>query len=332
MRSIPAHTDEFRLLDLSPKENNAIDWSDFLNRPALCPSAFDWSDLVAEKTILITGAGGSLGSSLALLLMDNFPESMILLDRSASNLTALHRKYESRSTIFPEIVFMQGDIRDEELLAEIFFKHRPDIVFHAAALKHLVPLESDPFTALQTNVFGTIALLQMMNCCQVEHFINISTLQSLENQSPMIITDPQASRYFLSMKEAAMLMIGSLGIRETSVLLPELGSPRKIVDLADFLAAKLRRNPGDQPIFVGLRDGEKCSEDLTYDYEYLEQTPVPRIRKVGGNHVPDAGDFVENLAQLHSIVMDRDRAALLGALLTLVPEFIPSPALLRCLD
>ncbi len=175
MRSIPAHTDEFRLLDLSPKENNAIDWSDFLNRPALCPSAFDWSDLVAEKTILITGAGGSLGSSLALLLMDNFPESMILLDRSASNLTALHRKYESRSTIFPEIVFMQGDIRDEELLAEIFFKHRPDIVFHAAALKHLVPLESDPFTALQTNVFGTIALLQMMNCCQVEHFINIST-------------------------------------------------------------------------------------------------------------------------------------------------------------
>jgi len=358
-----------------------IDWSGFPHRPAWPSRVSDWSELIAGKTILITGAGGSIGSSLALLLMAGPSHNLIFLDRSKDNLDLLYQRYKQRDITLPEVWFIQGDISDQVLLEELFTRHQPHVIFHAAALKHLGPLESDPFAALENNTLGTAELLQIAERFNVEHFVNISTdkavsptsvlgvskriaelfllaceqtdvritslrlgnvlgssgsvasifLRRLQERLPLEITHHDASRYFLTMHEGASFLLQSLALRNSPLLLPKMGAPRKIIELAGFLQRWFDVENHNRPmISIGLRDGEKLCEQITYDFEYLKTTELAQVYEVCGTTL-DPELFKYDVIRLRKLVEARRKNGLLELLLKLVPEFHPSSTLVRYL-
>lgn len=359
----------------------SIDWGHFLDRPVFALRSSDWSNCTAGKNVLITGAGGSIGSALARRLMGGLAYTLIFLDHSEYNLRRLYEIYKCRNVTLPRVKFIQANILCQQSLDEVFAKYEPEIVFHAAAMKHLPALESDPFAALQNNVLGTIRLLQVVDSSDVECFVNVSTdkavnptsmlgvskrlaelfliamesstrkvtlrlgnvlgssgsvvpafLHSLRHGLPLTITDAQASRYFLTVEEAADFLIASASMRRSSLLLPEMGRPRRIMELADFLQRELDQAVSSACLnFIGLRDGEKRSEHLTYDYEFRRQTDVPHLDQVCGSIIGDQEKFADGLGKLLELVIHRQRAGVLELLLSLAPEFAPSRTLMRSL-
>jgi FlaA1/EpsC-like NDP-sugar epimerase len=361
---------------------STIDWAHFLDRPMFALRSCDWSNCFAGKNVLITGAGGSIGSALSVRLMGGLARTLIFLDHSEHNLRRVYERYKCRNVTLPRVEFIQADILCQQSLEEVFSRYQPEIVFHTAAMKHLPALESDPFAALKNNLLGTIRLLQVIDGSEVESFVAVSTdkavnptsmlgvskrlaelflmaiesstrkitlrlgnvlgssgsvvplfLHSLQNGLPLTITDAQASRYFLTVEEATDFLIVSSNMRGSSLLLPEMGRPRRIVELAEFLRRELgHKDLNDYVNFAGLRDGEKRSEQLTYDCEFLRKTGVPRLDEVCGNSIGDQEKFADNLGRLLELVLCQDKSGVLDLLLSLVPEFVPSRTLLRYLD
>ncbi len=129
---------------------------------------------VTDRRVLVTGAGGSIGSELCRQLARFEPEALIMLDRDESGLHATQLSIEGRALLdSPNLVL--ADIRDEARMTEVFLQHRPHVVFHAAALKHLTLLEGAPEEAWKTNVVGTQNVLAAAKASGVDHFVNIST-------------------------------------------------------------------------------------------------------------------------------------------------------------
>ena len=132
------------------------------------------AEYVTDKRVLVTGAGGSIGSELCRQLHRFHPAELIMLDRDESGLQALQISLEGHGLLdSPNLVL--ADLRDRSRLLDIFGEHRPDVVFHAAALKHLTLLESHPDEAWKTNVVGTQNVLDAALAARVERLVNIST-------------------------------------------------------------------------------------------------------------------------------------------------------------
>ena len=129
---------------------------------------------ITGKRVLVTGAGGSIGSELCRQLARFEPEALVMLDRDESGLHGVQLSIEGRALLnSPNLVL--ADIRDAQRMREVFAQHRPHVVFHAAALKHLPLLEAAPAEAWKTNVLGTQHVLDAAAAVAVEHFVNIST-------------------------------------------------------------------------------------------------------------------------------------------------------------
>jgi FlaA1/EpsC-like NDP-sugar epimerase len=148
--------------------------SDLLGRPAASTDVAAVREYVAGKRVLVTGAGGSIGAELCRQLHKLGPDALIMLDRDESALHAVQLELEGRALLDSEETVL-ADIRDRRRVGEVFARFRPDIVFHAAALKHLPLLELWPAEALKTNVLGTLAVLEAAAEHGVESFVNIST-------------------------------------------------------------------------------------------------------------------------------------------------------------
>jgi FlaA1/EpsC-like NDP-sugar epimerase len=126
------------------------------------------------KRVVVTGAGGSIGSELSRQIAQFGPAELIMLDRDESALHAVQLSIEGRALLdTPDLVLL--DIRDRQRVRDLFCERRPEVVFHAAALKHLPLLEGHPAEGLKTNVWGTLAVLEAAEACGVECFVNIST-------------------------------------------------------------------------------------------------------------------------------------------------------------
>jgi FlaA1/EpsC-like NDP-sugar epimerase len=354
-----------------------MDWFDFLERPNFTPDP-DCDITVSQKTVLVSGAGGSIGSALALKLMGSSADKLLLLDSSEHRLSTLHRNYRNRKFTGPAVEFLQTDILAEAELQQVFSQYRPNIVFHTAALKHLVPLERDPFAALENNVVGTLRLVENANATQVQLFVNVSTdkavnptsvlgvskritellvlamtnlrtrwitvrlgnvlgssdsvvpifIHAIANQQPLQITDPKASRYFVTLDDVVAVLLNCLKCPSSSILLPDMGIQKKILDLAEFLMRQFSCEKMGEARFVGLRDGEKCCEQLVYDFEHLEKTCVQDLYRVCGNCL-DGSSFSDKLARLVQIIEARRITELIEVLSAVVPEFSPSQTLLR---
>jgi FlaA1/EpsC-like NDP-sugar epimerase len=127
--------------------------------------------LIAGRRVVVTGAGGSIGSELSRQISQLGPQSLVLIDHDDSLLHAVDASLADEPTVFPVL----ADIRDEGRLAEVFATYRPEVVFHAAALKHVPALESAPDEGWKTNVLGTRNVLAAAEVAGVERFVNIST-------------------------------------------------------------------------------------------------------------------------------------------------------------
>ena len=151
----------------------------------------------ASRTVLVTGAGGCIGSALAKTIALANPRLLILLDHAEENLYRIHSELESRSISFPHIPVL-GSISDRRLLAEIFEEHSPEIVYHAAAYKHVPLMETNPLAVLRNNVFGTQTVLHMAVEFEVSDFIMISTDKAVNPESVMGVSKRIAELLLLS--------------------------------------------------------------------------------------------------------------------------------------
>ena len=151
-----------------------IDITDLLGRDPVDTDVAASAGYITGKRVLVTGAGGSIGSELCRQLVSFDPAALLMLDRDESALHSLQLSIDGHGLLDTENVIL-ADIRDREALGAVFAKHRPQVVFHAAALKHLPMLEQYPAEAWKTNVLGTANVLEAAREAGVEVFVNIST-------------------------------------------------------------------------------------------------------------------------------------------------------------
>lgn len=278
------------------------------------------------QVVLVTGAGGSIGSELCRQLTRFAPAELILLDRDESALQETQLSISGHGLLDTKDVVL-ADIRDEVSLNRIFEERRPHVVFHAAALKHLPMLEQYPEEAWKTNVVGTLNVLRAAESVGVGTFVNISTDKAANPTSvlghskrvaekltawmatqtdarylsvrfgnvigsrgsmlptfralidaggPLTITDPEVTRFFMTIPEASQLVIQAGGIgRPGEVLILDMGEPVKILDVAQRMIAQSGKDI--EIVFTGLRHGEKLHEELIGDGESNDRPFHPKI-------------------------------------------------------
>ncbi|GAA4987015.1 hypothetical protein GCM10023317_12560 [Actinopolymorpha pittospori] len=151
-----------------------VEVTDLLGRRQVDTDLASVAGYLAGRRVLVTGAGGSIGSELCRQIHRFAPAELIMLDRDESALHAVQLSIHGRALLdSPEVVL--ADIRDSQHIRELFAQRRPEVVFHAAALKHLPMLEQYPDEAVKTNVWGSLAVLDAARSCGTERFVNIST-------------------------------------------------------------------------------------------------------------------------------------------------------------
>lgn len=308
----------------------AVDVEDVIGRHAVDTDIFSIAQYITGRRVLVTGAGGSIGSELCRQLHKFGPSELVMLDHDESALHAVELSIYGRALLeSPEIVLV--DIRDAGALQDVLIEHQPHVVFHAAALKHLTLLERYPKEALLTNVYGTLNVLQAAAASGVEHFVNISTDKAanpisalghskhlaeqvtawfatqdhagkflsvrfgnvlgsrgsvlhafaaqIENGGPVTVTDPEVTRFFMTIPEACQLVIqaGAIG-KPGEALVLDMGEPIKIVDVAQRMIAMSGKDV--EIVFTGLRPGEKMHEELLGDGEATKRPSHPMISHV----------------------------------------------------
>lgn len=306
-----------------------VDVADVIGRRPVDTDVASIAEYISGRRVLVTGAGGSIGSELCRQLHEFKPAQLIMLDRDESALHAVELSIYGRALLdSPDTAL--ADIRDPQILLELFQNYRPEVVFHAAALKHLPLLERHPVEALKINVYGTGNVLKAAAAVGVQHFVNISTDKAanpisalghskrlaerltswyalrggrylsvrfgnvlgsrgsvlhtfaaqIERGGPVTLTDPEVTRFFMTIPEACQLVIqaGAIG-RPGEALVLDMGEPVRIADVARRMMS-MSGKPVDI-VFTGLRRGEKLHEELFGDGESGERPLHPLI-----SHVP----------------------------------------------
>lgn len=352
-----------------------------LQREEIRVDAEETRALVGGQTVLVTGAGGSIGSELCRQIAVANPRKLLLLDKSENglfyvNLESCERMESARVKPFLADVLVADNLR------QIVMAERPDIVFHAAAHKHVAMLELYPQEAIRNNVLGTRNIARAAIECNASRFVNISTdkavaptnymglskkltelcIQELADGrgerhtrfanvrfgnvagstgsvlrlfwdqirkgGPVRVTDPHASRYFMSAPEAVHLILraATLGRNgETFVL--DMGDPLNIYDLAKtmILFAGLRPER-DIPIeLTGLRAGEKITEALWEDWEHPVASSSARILTIEQKSLRSRG-IVSKIDWMEDLLSRGDHEELVRYLHELFPEFRASAA------
>jgi len=333
--------------------------------------------LVAGKTILVTGAAGSIGSELCRQLAGHAPERIVLFDRHENGMYVLEAELRAR---FPgvELVPILGDVLLEDQLHNVLLDERPEIVFHAAAYKHVPLAEHNVLEAVRNNVLGTRNVAKAAIAHGVKEFVLVSTdkavrptsvmgvtkrvaemvVQGFQNGGcafvavrfgnvlgssgsvvplfrdqigrggPVTVTDPLVTRYFMTIPEAAQLILQAASFGSGGeIFLLEMGEPVRIVDLA----RQMIRLSGFQPdedieiVFTGLRPGEKLHEELVGAEEEIAGTYHDRIKILRSG---STSDVVTWLPALDACVRAGDVSETVRLLRQLVPAYRPSSFLL----
>ena len=189
---LPA-VEEFLGASVALGDIRPLEASDLLGRHEIRTDVAQIAGYLRDKRVLVTGAGGSIGSELCRQIVQFSPERLTMFDRDESALHALQLSIEGRALLEdPNLVV--GDIRDIERLAEVFDEHRPQVVFHAAALKHLPLLEMHPNEGMKTNVWGTLNVLRVAEQHAVERFVNVSTDKAADPENVLGYTKRIAER------------------------------------------------------------------------------------------------------------------------------------------
>ena len=327
------------------------------------------------KTVLITGAGGSIGAELCRQVARFHPARLVLVELSEFNLYAIEQELGERE---PQLALSRrmGDVRDAVSLGAIFEAERPQVVFHAAAYKH-VPLmeEHNAAAALRNNFLGTWITAQAAASAGAERFVLISTdkavnptnvmgaskraaeiaittlaprhpatrfmavrfgnvlgssgsvipkfKEQIARGGPVTVTHPDIIRYFMTIPEAARLVVQAAAIGESGqVLVLDMGEPVRITDLARDLIHMAGHTLDEIPIvYSGLRPGEKLFEELLADSDASIATPIARLRiaQLSGDTPP-----LETLLALAARPLPASDDEVRRALAVVVPEYRPA--------
>ena len=340
-----------------------INIEDLLGRGEIHLDQHEVSSYLSGKTVAVTGAGGSIGSELCRQIMKFHPKELVMIDINENSLYMLEQEFNRariHHRLYEDIVVDSyiASIRDRISIDYIFSTKQPDVVFHAAAHKHVPLMETRPMEAIKNNVFGTNNVIQ---CCirnKVPRFIMISTDKAVNptnvmgatkrmtemilqangdngvtkmaavrfgnvlgsngsvipifrNQiregGPVTITDRNITRYFMTIPEAAQLVLQAGYYADRGeIFVLDMGEPVKILDLAE----KMIRLAGLEPykdidiVEIGLRPGEKMFEELRLDGEDTERTKNDLIFV---NHVMriTRAEIDEKLDELARMIADK---------------------------
>ncbi|HEX5312455.1 nucleoside-diphosphate sugar epimerase/dehydratase [Aquabacterium sp.] len=334
------------------------------------------STLISGQIVMVTGAGGSIGSELCRQIARFGPSRLVLFELSEF---ALYQVEQDLSERFPhvQLVRLVGDVKDLAALRRVMTQYQPDLVFHAAAYKH-VPLMEDEnaWIALRNNTLGTYLVAQAAAESGVKRFVLISTdkavnptnvmgatkraaemvvshwaakapatrfmavrfgnvlgssgsvipkfKEQIAKGGPVTVTHPEITRYFMTIPEAAQLVLQAAALAETGqVFVMDMGKSVRIADLARELIRLSGHTEADIPIvFSGLRPGEKLYEELLADADTTLPTPHPRLRLAQlRGELP--ADWIDRLMALAHDETATTPAALRARLHELVPEYAP---------
>ena len=315
---------------------NPIEISDLIGRKPIPPFENLFNSQYENKNVLVTGAGGSIGSEICRQLISCKIKNLILLDISEFNMYQIIEEFDSYLNK-PYLKFIIIDINDKDKIKYLISEHQIDIVFHAAAYKHVNLLEDNIYSAIKNNIIGTISLIEACRNTSVKNFTLISTdkavtpstimgktkriceimishfqninYQNISFQSvrfgnvvessgsvipkfkkqiqdggPITVTDKKAERFFMTIKEAAQLVMQSQSINVNGIIFLDMGAPKNIYDIAKkiIFASGLSYKDDDNQdgeieiIETGLRKGEKITEKL-FNIENVKPTIHPRI-------------------------------------------------------
>lgn len=318
-------------IQLAPIRDVRLD--DLLGREPLLLDTEEIVKYLHNEVVLITGAGGSVGTELAVHAGNNNPRQLILMGRGENSIFEVEQKLRY-SHPHVNIVSEIGDIRDQGRMRRLFCKYEPGVVFHAAAHKHVPYMERNPEEAVKNNIIGTKIVCETAMNTGCKKFILVSTDKAVKPTSvmgaskkvaemivllmndlgptkfaavrfgnilgsrgsvlplferqiaqggPVTITHPEMTRYFMTVNEAAQLVIqaGAMAVGG-EVFILDMGEPICIKELA----LKLIKMKGLRPFkdiaikYIGVRPGEKISEILTSEQEIVEITKHKRILSV----------------------------------------------------
>jgi FlaA1/EpsC-like NDP-sugar epimerase len=366
-----------------------LDIEDLLGRDPVPPDVTLLSKNITGKVVLITGAGGSIGSEIARQVLLQRPRQLVLFDVSEyamysliEDLTTLKSDLQHNESVLHAVL---GSVLDKQQVDAMFLKYRPDTVFHAAAYKHVPLVEDNIRAAIYNNIAGTlhVATAAQSNACAqftlistdkavrptnvmgatkriaelcIHHIQTYPPVHNAQTQfsivrfgnvlgssgsvvpkfreqiahgGPVTITHADITRYFMTIPEAAQLVIQAAAIpRDVGVCtyLLDMGEPVKIYDLArtmiklaGFAVADEYNKAGIRIVFTGLRIGEKLYEELLVDGNSLK-TAHPKIM-LDAAPVLDNSDFSAVLSRLLSRGSDCSEQELISLLKQILPEF-----------
>ncbi len=355
-----------------------VELDDLLGRDPVVLDTSGLRDFLQGRTIVVTGAGGSIGSELCRQIVRFAPARLVLFEQSEF---ALYRIHDELSSVpgACELIPMTGDVKDRGRLQQVFASLSPHVVFHAAAYKH-VPLmeERNAWEAVRNNALGTLTTLRAADAAGVGAFVLVSTDKAVNPTNvmgaskrlaellclglprrsrmkvvmvrfgnvlgstgsvvpkfrrqiaaggPVTVTHPDMTRYFMSIAEAAQLVLqaGMMGAGGEIFVL-DMGEPVKIVDLArEMIRLSGLAEEDIRIVFTGLRPGEKLFEEVLADHEQTLPTPHPKLRVARSTRALDDVAFNELVRWLEQ---DRqlDDAAVRASLGRWVPEYAPGGA------
>ena len=357
-----------------------VSYVDLLGRDEIQLDTNSITEFLHGRRILITGAGGSIGSELVRQCFQFDPAMVILFDNSEYNLFQIQQEISGiEHKAFTSSVL--GSIRDKTTLDNLLGDYKPHVIIHAAAYKH-VPLQEDhPWEAVNTNVLGTKNLIDAAVQHEVDKFVLVSTDKAVhpvnvmgatkrlaeimvqvanrmgktsfmavrfgnvlgssgsvipifEKQikagGPVKITHPDMIRYFMSIPEAAQLILQASAMSKGrgKIYVLDMGRPVKIKDMAfDLIRLSGLEPEKDIPIvYTGMRPGEKLYEELAFDGEIFSKTRHGKIMilKNGGSSYTDWNQLSADLSSLGDLGTTFDSARIKQSLMRIIPEYKPS--------
>lgn len=392
VRTIPSVTD-LASGKVSASDLRELDVEDLLGRDPITPDSRLLKKDIYQQIVLVTGAGGSIGSELCRQILSQQPCKLILVDQSEFALYSIEQELLNRISkapqfdqLVPKIIPFLGSIQNERLIQNILTEHLPHIIFHAAAYKHVPLVEVNFAEAIINNSIGTLTLAKLASQMAVQKFILISTDKAVRptnimgaskrlaemilqafagdqdrssntvfsmvrfgnvlNSSgsvvplfrkqiveggPITLTHPEVTRYFMTIPEAAQLVIQAGAMAKGGdVFVLDMGEPVKIADLAKHmielsgLEVRDLDNPeGDIEIeIIGLRPGEKLYEELLIGNN-PRPTGHPAILKAHEDFIP-LGELDKLLEELMNFLKQNSKREVQKQLKKIVNDYQPN--------
>ncbi|MBM3306977.1 MAG: polysaccharide biosynthesis protein [Candidatus Eisenbacteria bacterium] len=365
---------EIILGDVQISQIREVQLDDLLGRETVKLDAEEMTGYLKGRRVLVTGAGGSIGSELARLVSSFEPGRLVLLGRGENSIYEIDQELGLDHPKLDRVPVI-GSVRDETALELLFREHRPEVVLHAAAHKHVPLMEFYPDEAIKNNVTGTRKLIDAAARYGVDRLVMLSTdkavrprgvmgaskrlaelllldatragcptkliavrfgnvlgsrgsvvpmfRQQIALGGPVTVTHPDVTRYFMTIREAAMLVLeaGFMG-QGGEIFVLDMGDPIRIAELAEHLVRLSGLEPGrDIKIrYRGLRPGEKLHEELWCADEVLSKTRHDKVMMLQ-SEPPEAGtDHRSAVARLEALAERGDRDGIMSELRLIFPD------------